>query len=475
MPNLRKQGNMTVLRSALTKMYYMKKIYFIFLFISIYAFAQNPIYWKAIYPTAPAGFPYPGNSYVGGNDLVLYTFSDWVPPYGTPSALAFSISTNGGETWQTKGSFPYSIFSSSSFGFVDFHPISEDIYFMLVGINSGGPSRLYKTTNGGSNWTQVASFPTNPTMLHFFNNNEGIVICEGPNDSKFKIYKSADSGNNWHALQSALLPDKLAYEFTLGPFNGSASFNDSFWFCTNNGKIFKTNDKGASWSAVQSPYDSGGYVFGQFETLGAVAIKSDNIAFTMGLQNSDLHKTTDGGLTWVSMGPVSPPTNDHNLLRIPGTDYMIFTAGGGTKYSNDYGVTWHVIDNWAKFGPRSTGANNTFSGASSSFGYFFKLMGVPHPSVPPSTPPPVTTIPPQVPDDNNTTIGIYPIPTEDHLFVFTPEIVNYFQILDAAGRLILFGDSITANKIDVSWFPKGNYIISVNFGGKNITRKFIKN
>src|SRR5690606_32813109 len=117
------------------------------------------------------------------------------------------------------------------------------------------------------------------------------------------------------------------------------------------------------------------------DSLGAVVLTSSTNAFTIGSQNAKLHKTVDGGLTWTFLGSIINVASDVKLAKIPNTDYLLFTAGQGTKYSTDEGVTWNTIDNIAKFGPQSSGANGTFTGLSSSFGFFFKLMGLPQSQV----------------------------------------------------------------------------------------------
>lgn len=445
----------------------MKKIYVFSVFFSLLINAQSPIFWKSITPTEPPGFPYEGTYNVGIGDMVMYSFYDFVPPWGTPTAKSFSISTDGGNTWTPKGVFPLSLVGSQDYTFMKDYPISENIILQLVTVHDGN-SKVFKTSNGGTTWSVVATFNFKPTQMAFFNNNDGIIIGnDGISNSKLKVYTTSNSGSSWQQVPPANIPDRLSNESPLGIyFIPGDSYQNSYWFGTTMGRLYKTNNKGLNWSVVQSPHTTGGVIYD--DSLGAVVLTSSTNAFTIGSQNAKLHKTVDGGLTWTFLGSIINVASDVKLAKIPNTDYLLFTAGQGTKYSTDEGVTWNTIDNIAKFGPQSSGANGTFTGLSSSFGFFFKLMGLPQSQV--VIPPTITT--PIIEEINS--CDIYPVPANNFLYVKTTDEKIPFKIWNSSARLILSGEMTGEKQVDISWLAKGVYYFEFHCNGNNIIRKFIK-
>jgi hypothetical protein len=90
--------------------------------------------------------------------------------------------TDGGNTWivRTNG-----IISAT-----------QKIFFLNYNTGfCGANSNLYKTTNAGVNWVQIASFLRDPTSIYFFNENTGWI---GATIST--LYKTTNSGINWDTI-----------------------------------------------------------------------------------------------------------------------------------------------------------------------------------------------------------------------------------------------------------------------------------
>lgn len=75
-------------------------------------------------------------------------------------------------------------------------------------------------------------------------------------------------------------------------------------------------------------------------------------------------------------------------------------------------------------------------------------------------------------DINKTKISIFPNPSSDFIHIKSDEEIRLIKIYDIKGSLIR---SDNTSKIDISAFPKGNYIISIETKSGVETRKFIKN
>lgn len=75
-------------------------------------------------------------------------------------------------------------------------------------------------------------------------------------------------------------------------------------------------------------------------------------------------------------------------------------------------------------------------------------------------------------DLNKTQINIFPNPSADFINIKSDDEINSVKIYDIKGSLI---KSDTTSKVDISTFPKGNYVISIETKSGIETKKFIKN
>lgn len=75
-------------------------------------------------------------------------------------------------------------------------------------------------------------------------------------------------------------------------------------------------------------------------------------------------------------------------------------------------------------------------------------------------------------DINKTQISIFPNPSSDFMNIKCDEEIRSIKIYDIKGSII---KSDNTSKVDISAFPKGNYVISIETKSGIETRKFIKN
>lgn len=86
-------------------------------------------------------------------------------------------------------------------------------------------------------------------------------------------------------------PGKAAYQANVYSFDVATNNTDILYCGTETGFINKSTDKGASWSQMGLDYNFGGGI-----TEVAIDHTDENIVFVSG--GKQVHKTTDGGLTW---------------------------------------------------------------------------------------------------------------------------------------------------------------------------------
>ena len=223
------------------------------------------------------------------------------------SAQKWSRSLDSGLTWE-EGTIDL---GNAALQVSSIHALSsEKAYvsaFSTDGITSGG---VWVTTDGGATWTQQTSALFNtplesfPNFIHFFDNENGIVAGD-PENGYFELYTTTDGGQNWSRVPSQNIPAINAEEYGY-----SIKFevrDNSVWFGTNKGRLFKSDDKGLNWVAHQTPLPdfSSGTIAGDF------AFKNSNDGLLISSTWS-IWKTTDGGANWTLM---TNSANDQSCFR----------------------------------------------------------------------------------------------------------------------------------------------------------------
>ncbi|PKB15273.1 YCF48-related protein [Flavobacterium sp. 5] len=219
----------------------------------------------------------------------------------SPSGDVFKT-IDGGITWNQ-----LNIYVDEGINSIVF--LDQDTGFISGGFNR---RKLMKTTDGGSNWTQILDQRFG--QMQFLNNQVGYAINTGYSNGI--VYKTTDGGNTWNV--SIKLADSWINGFDFIDENNG-------YFVGDQGLCYKTNDGGTHWVQLQVPF--GYYKKVNFYTKNVGYITDDY---------GSLFKTENGGITWQSL------TDRSGINDIELTTDKIFTAGtGGRIYRSD--VQYHPI------------------------------------------------------------------------------------------------------------------------------------
>jgi photosystem II stability/assembly factor-like uncharacterized protein len=143
----------------------------------------------------------------------------------------FAKSTDFGSNWTRPGSPSAYVVS------MGLHPLRRVLF-----IGTAGDGKIFKSVNGGSTWTAAHMTPasTGPILFFGFDPSEPNVIYAL---SRSGIYRSDNGGNNW-TLKSAGLPvDVSLYDFlTVDPSKSGVLFT------ADGGKMFVSYDRAETWS-----------------------------------------------------------------------------------------------------------------------------------------------------------------------------------------------------------------------------------
>ena len=180
---------------------------------------------------------------------------------------------DGGQNWTEIAS---NIFINGPIG-VWF--INENVGF-IIGADGGANPQVSKTINGGTSWTTtnlpVGGFGFNdPNKIFFFDNNTGYIVCRGG-----RIYKTINQGVGWSELTSGVTEDITSVHFpTSGVGYASLMYSST---------LLKTINSGNSWSLMD---------LGELVAVNDIYFTGKDTGY-LACSSSKILKTTDGGISW---------------------------------------------------------------------------------------------------------------------------------------------------------------------------------
>ena len=130
-----------------------------------------------------------------------------------------------------------------------------------------------------------------------------------PVDGYFEIYTTTNGGVNWVRVPSSNIPAPLTGE--TGVVDWHAYYNDSYWFSTSSQRIFRSTDRGYTWTCSQFP--SGTYI-------PSIAFRDELNGLSDAIIGSTffIYKTSDGGNTWTSNALPNWIYGYPNIEYVPG-------------------------------------------------------------------------------------------------------------------------------------------------------------
>lgn len=238
----------------------------------------------------------------GGANWMLYaTENQFYSIYFTDKNTGYSVdyygilkTIDGGVTWTR-------IFSSKST--TEYNPIDyryNAIFFInsTTGYCVGGfyseespimlpQGTILKTTDGGTTWTEQSNgVALGLLSVYFVDENDGYAVGEGG-----EIYKTINGGIDWTSTNIG-----FTWEPEVSHLNSIFFIGDIGYIVGSGGKIYKTKNGGVDWieqvsgttnnlnSVYFTDIDTGYIVGGTYGISGAL--------------NATILKTSDGGVTW---------------------------------------------------------------------------------------------------------------------------------------------------------------------------------
>ncbi len=300
----------------------MKKIllilFAIFLLVGINTFAQTGQDWKWMHQTPQ------------GNVLRYVKMWDANNWYAVGYAGTFMKTTNAGTYW----SFTHKA-GGSNLGYTGQSTNMYNAHFfnqstgVVVGVASvnGGIAR---TTDGGATWDTAYSNTATAGIFYqvqFLNNNVGYAV----GTVTPKIWKTTNGGINWTGIASA--PTTTVYDiYAFDTLNLIIS--------TTLGNVQNSTDGGATWSAVIST--------GSTTVGNKIHFINNNTGYLAGATGK-FSFTIDGGTTWstkpVMIGTTTNTSAYYDISVITSPVLKVFLTGDANAIykTQDNGTTWDTI------------------------------------------------------------------------------------------------------------------------------------
>lgn len=398
----------------------------------------------------------------------------WAKAYdgssNTPASVReFTRSVDGGNTW-TSGSINLGL-SQTLLNVSSIHGVSSTTAWVTA--YSDSPSTVlggvWKTTNSGVTWTKQTTALFNntldsfPNLVYFWDANNG--ICQGdPVGGYFELYSTTNGGTTWTRVPSASIPAPLAGEY--GYVHNYDVIGNTMWFGTNKGRIFKSTDKGLTWTVSQSPLSD----FGGALTSGSYSFKDEsNGLLIQSGATPVLYKTVNGGTTW-TLASFTGVMGGNDIAYVPGTNTAVTVGTAAddssfTSYSTNSGLTWTQVMPTTqvtnlKFKNATFGFGGGFT-SSATVGGIYKYSG---------TQLGINQF------ENNTKLAIWPNPTHN-MIQFSGADIASIIVYNVLGKQVL-SKSLTSgsSSVDVSSLTTGMYLVqATTTNGATSTAKFMKN
>jgi len=251
-------------------------------------------------------------------------------------------STDNGSTWKL---WEKTIFGGRGAHAFLVSPTDANVVVAAVDtlFNSDASYGIYRTTDGGTTWTQklshsasdLVSVPTDFTRQYAAIGELGYVSNS--------LYRSTDSGQNWQRIAGPWDTHGDRISLALAPSNSSVLYVEvedinnfshplGFW------KTSNAWDPTPTWTQLTTPPCSPDCYYINFGRPLSVDPANSSNLYTGG---NLLERSTDGGVTWTNITGC-PPNGIHVdfwAMQWIGGDFVV-TSDGGVYRTSDKGATY---------------------------------------------------------------------------------------------------------------------------------------
>jgi len=275
----------------------------------------------------------------------LSVVSPWVV-WASGTKGTYARTTDGGATWQSG-----TVSGAAQLDFRDVEAFDANTAYLLS-IGKDQQSRIYKTTDGGAHWTlqftnryPEAFFDA----MAFWDRDHGIAISD-PVNGRFVMIVTENGGQTWADVPATNIPPALngESEFAASGTCLAVQGQANVWFVTGGAtaRVFRSTDRGRTWSVTKAPIASGVESAGIFSIAFIDANRGVIVGGDYRKPNDagdNVAVTADGGRNWkLSAGRQPAGFRSGAVFVAPLTIIAVGTSG--SDVSTDGGTSWTPLD-----------------------------------------------------------------------------------------------------------------------------------
>ena len=243
---------------------------------------------------------------------------------------------------------------------LDFRSLAAFDARRAIVLSAGSPARMFRTADGGATWREVYGNDAPDIFfdaLRFADESRGYALAD-PIAGRFVVLETSDSGETWTPLPG---PEARPGEGAFAASNSALAVRgDLLWFASGGSaaRVFRSADRGRTWSATDAPAPSGAPSRGIFSlsfvsNLRGALVGGDYLAPD---QPGAFATTEDGGATWM---PGDPPSGYRSSIVFLGS-IRVVTAGTSGSDSTEIEGWWRrkasepgtaELTGWKSIGP----------------------------------------------------------------------------------------------------------------------------
>ncbi|GEM_PF-3817442 len=250
------------------------------------------------------------------------------------------------------------------------HPSNSNIMHVAVKTSSSSARGIYKTTDGGTNWTRVLTVTIEDIV--YKPGSTSVLYAAGDN-----FYKSSDSGDSYsqvttgfqstQRMKIAVTPANSDYVYVVQKNGGQFG-----WF-------YQSTNSGASFTALQEHTTSTNYIGNQASRDMAIAVSTTN-ANEVHIGGFDMYVTTNGGTSFVQEAdwyyPSTTPGGSSSGHAYIHADIEVLQYIDGNMFAGTDGGIFKSTDAGDNFTDLSTGLGITqFYRINSSLTDQYRVVG----------------------------------------------------------------------------------------------------
>ena len=261
-------------------------------------------------------------------------------------------STDAGQSWTNVG-----LEQSEHISEIIIHPENSDIVWVAAQgplWSKGGQRGVFKTTDGGANWTQVLGDaewtgaseleidPTDPSILYAAtwdrHRTVAAYIGGGPGSG---LHRSTDGGETWRKLSSGLPTSNLGkIGLAISPHTPDVLYA-AIELDRRKGGVYRSSDKGSTWKKMSDAI-SGGTGPHYYQELYACPHNPERIY----LMDVRIQVSDDGGRNFRRLKELYKHSDNHAIaFKKDDPDYLLIGTDGGLYESFDLAENWRYFPN----------------------------------------------------------------------------------------------------------------------------------